>query len=1085
MRLKLIQLFLIPLLVTGVLFAQDEEKEKKDPLQKENFSGLKWRNIGPALTSGRIADFAINPKNNSEYFVAVASGHVWKTTNAGITFDPVFENQGAYSIGCVTLDPNNQHVVWVGTGENNHQRALGYGNGVYKSVDGGKSWKNMGLKDSRQIGDIVIDPRNSNIVFVAAEGSVWGPGGERGLYKTVDGGKTWKKVLEISTNTGVNNVTFDSRNPDIMYATSEQRRRHVYGKIGGGPESAVYKSEDGGETWEKIMKGLPSVHLGGMGIDISPVNPDVLYLIVEAAENQSGFYRSTNRGATWEKMSDYASSGQYFNEIYCDPKDVDKVYSMEVVSRVTTDAGKTWVALGVDDRHVDDHALWINPSNTNHLLIGGDGGIYESFDGGKLWDFKENLPVTQFYRVFADNSAPFYNVYGGTQDNSSMGGPSRTLSSDGIVNSDWFITNGGDGFWSAVDPENPDIVYAESQYAGMVRYDKKSGEAIDIRPEPGKGEKTYKWNWDTPLFISPHKNTRLYTAANMVFRTNDRGDNWEVISPDLTTGIDRNSFPVMDKYWGVDAVAKDRSTSLFGTIVSLAESPVKENLLYAGTDDGLIQITEDAKTWSKAGSFPGVPEYTYVSDVLPSRFNENVVYASFNNHLRDDFKPYILKSEDKGKSWKPISASLPENGSVWSIAEDFENPNLLFAGTEFGFFFTVDGGNKWIKLQNGLPDIPVRDIFLHKREGDIVIATFGRGFYILDDYTPLRSVTNELLQKDGHIFGVRDGLMFIEMAGRYGTGNTYYKAPNPEFGVNITYYIKEVPKTLKEIRKAKEADLFKEGKPIPIPTDAELDAEQREVAPYLLVWIEDETGQIVRKLTKPATKGVNRINWDLKHQMITNLKVDKFNSNMKTQSSNLVMPGKFTATIFMVDREGVSPLADNVEFKAEALRNTTLPAVDRAELVKFQSDVRELSRIVRGTYIYLTELIGKVNALKQAALYSPSTGYEPLRRVDRILDTLNTVLLKFERKSNFPSAEENPPSPVTINERLNTLLWTHWRSTSGVTKNERVAYDVLKSEFPPLYEIIKRMAEVEVRKLEDELDSFGGYLTPGRLPELK
>ncbi len=1084
MRLRLIHLLVVPLLLTGILFAQDEEKEKKDPLQKENFSGLKWRSIGPALTSGRISDFAVNPKNISEYYVAVSSGHIWKTVNAGITFEPIFDNYGAYSMACVTLDPNNHHVVWVGTGENNHQRALGYGNGVYKSVDGGKSWKNMGLKDSRQIGDIVIDPRNSNVVFVAAEGSVWGPGGERGLYKTVDGGKNWKKVLEISSHTGVNNVTFDPRNPDIMYATSEQRRRHVYGKIGGGPESAVYKSEDGGETWEKIMKGLPNVHLGGMGIDISPVNPDVVYLIVEAAENQSGFYRSTNRGATWEKMSDYASSGQYFNEIICDPKDVDKIYSMDVVSRVSTDAGKTWVPLGLDARHVDDHALWINPLNTDHIIIGGDGGIYESFDGGILWDFKENLPVTQFYRVFADNAEPFYNVYGGTQDNSSMGGPSRTTSSDGIVNSDWFITNGGDGFWSAVDPENPDIVYAESQYAGMVRYDKKSGEAIDIRPEPGKGEKTYKWNWDTPLFISPHKNTRLYTAAQVVFRTDDRGDSWEVISPDLTTGKDRNEFPLMDKYWGVDAVAKDRSTSLFGTIVSLAESPAKENLLYAGTDDGLIQVTEDAKTWRKAGSFPGVPEYTYVSDVLPSRFNENVVYAAFNNHKRDDFKPYILKSEDKGKSWKQISATLPENGSVWSLAEDFENPNLLFCGTEFGFFFTVDGGKKWIKLGNGLPDIPVRDIHLQKKHGDIVIATFGRGFYIIDDYTPLRSVTNKLLEKDAHIFGVRDGLMYIEAAGRYGTGNTYYKAPNPEFGVNITYYIKEVPKTLKDIRKAKEAELFKEGKPVPIPTDAELGAEKREVAPYVLVWIEDEAGQTVRKLTKPAVKGVQRINWDLKFQSVTTLKADKFNANMRTQSSNLVMPGKFSVTMFMVDRNGVSPLGERVQFNAVALRYTTLPAADRAELVKFQSDVREVSRVVRGTYEYLNDLIKKVNGLKQSALHSPGTGTEMLTRADRILDTLNVLLLKFERNSNFPSAEENPPSPVTINERLTTLLWTHWRSTSGVTKNERVAYDVLTTEFPPLYEAIKKLAEVDVKNLEAELDSVGGYLTPDKLPDL-
>ena len=597
---KLFLLLLIPFL----LFAKFQDA-KKDTSKADIYSGLKWRSIGPAFTSGRIADFAVNPANHSEYYVAAASGGIWKTEDAGITFAPVFDTCGAYSIGCLALDSNNHFVVWAGTGENNHQRVLGYGNGIYKTTDGGISWKNMGLKNSRQIGMIQIDPRNSNIVFVAAEGSVWAPGGDRGLYKTIDGGETWKKVLEISENTGVNNVIYDPRNPDIMYATSEQRRRHVFTKIGGGPESAVYKSVDAGETWFKIMEGLPKVDLGGMGIAISPVNPDIIYLIVEAAENKSGFFRSINRGATWEKMSDHASSGQYFNEIYCDPKNADKVYSLETYSCYTEDGGKTWKNLSTKDRHVDDHALWIDPNDTNHFLIGGDGGVYETFDGGEKYDFKQNLPITQFYRVTVDDSKPFYYVYGGTQDNNSMGGPSRTISSDGIVNSDWFITCGGDGFWSAIDTVDSNIVYAESQYGGMVRYDRESGESIDIRPEPKEGEFTFKWNWNTPLFISPHNHNRIYCAANKVFRSDDKGDTWEEISGDLTAQIDRNKWPVMGKYWSSESVAKDKSTSLYGTIVSMSESSLKENLIYVGTDDGLIQVSEDAKTWRKIEKFPG------------------------------------------------------------------------------------------------------------------------------------------------------------------------------------------------------------------------------------------------------------------------------------------------------------------------------------------------------------------------------------------------------------------------------------------------------------------------------------------------
>ena len=691
--LAIITLLLLPF----ILINAQKKEDEKDFLKTSTFNGLKFRNIGPAWNSGRISDFAVNPNNYSEYYVAVSSGGLWKTTNSGTTWTPIADTIQAYAMGCVTLDPNNPYVVWLGTGENNHQRALGYGTGVYKSVDGGQSWKHMGLNESRQIGGIVIDPRNSNVVYVAAEGSVWCPGGERGLYKSTDGGNTWNNILKISENTGVNNIIYDPRNPDILFATSEQRRRHVFTKIGGGPETAVYKSTDAGASWEKIMKGLPSVDLGGMGIAISPANPDVIYLSVEAAEKQGGFFRSTNRGASWEKMSDTHSKGQYFNEIYCDPKNVDKVYLMDVVSKVTLDGGKTWKDIGQSNRHVDDHAMWIEPNDPQHFLIGGDGGIYETFDGGANWLFKANLPITQFYRVNVDNDLPFYNVYGGTQDNQSMGGPSRTISADGIINSDWFMTNGGDGFWTAVDPTNTNIVYAESQYGGMVRYDKQSGEIIDIRPEPNKGEKTYKWYWDAPFFISPHSPTRLYCAAEKVFRSDDRGDSWQSVSDDLTRKLDRNSFKVMDKYWSVDAVEKNVSTSQYGLIVALAESPVKENLLFAGTDDGLIQVTEDAKTWRKIEEFPGVPEYTLVSDILLSRFDENVVYATFNNHKRDDFKPYVLKSTNKGKSWESIAGNLPENGAVNTIVEDPVKPNLLFVGTEWGIFFTVDSGKKWIQ----------------------------------------------------------------------------------------------------------------------------------------------------------------------------------------------------------------------------------------------------------------------------------------------------------------------------------------------------------------------------------------------------
>lgn len=1074
------KIILFFLLITIVLNAQN--KDKKDSVNTGLFSQLKWRSIGPALTSGRIADFAVNPNNNSEYYVAVASGHVWKTTNRGVTFEPVFDNYGAYSIGCVAMDPNNNNVVWVGTGENNHQRALGYGNGVYKTTDGGKSWKNMGLKESRQIGGIVIDPRNSNIVFVAAEGSVWGPGGERGLYKTTDGGKTWTKVLNISEHTGVNNIIFDPRNPDVMYATSEQRRRHVFTKIGGGPESAVYKSYDAGATWEKIMVGLPNVDIGGMGIAISPANPDILYLIVEAAENKGGFFRSTNRGATWEKMSDYTSSGQYFNEIYCDPKNTDVVYSLEVVSKVTYDGGKTWKNLSIKERHVDDHAMWINPIDTKNFLIGGDGGIYETFDGGETFDFKENLPVTQFYRVATDNSLPFYYVYGGTQDNNSLGGPSQTLSSDGIVNSDWIFTNGGDGFWSAIDPENPDIVYAESQYGGMVRFDRKSGEAIDIRPEPRKGELTYKWNWDTPLFISHFNNKRLYTAANKVFRSDDRGDTWQVISDDLTAQIDRNTWKVMDKYWSIDAVAKDKSTSLYGTIVSLAESPVKENLLYAGTDDGLIQVTEDQKTWRKIDKFPTIPENTYVSDICPSKFDENVVFASFNNTLRDDFKPYVLKSTDKGRTWKSISSNLPANGAVHTIEQDFINPDLLFVGTEFSFFVSTDGGENWIPLKSGLPDIPVRDISIQKRENDLVIATFGRGFYILDNYSPLRNVNKKLLDKDAEIFPIKDALMFIKSYSGGSFGSTYFTAQNPAFGAVIRYYIKDVPKTLKQERKELEKKLFSESKPIPIPSDSLLLLEKEEVAPYLVFTIYDESGNEIKKINTPASKGINQVVWDLTYTNLSPVtKVEKYDPVAKPNGSFLVMPGKYKVDLSMVTRNGVKKLVEPVEFNAVPLRNTTLPANSREEMVAFQNKSYELARKIWGANKFIGELNNKILAIRQVLTITPLATESMIKKANDIYFELSNISRKFERQSDRPSAEENPPSPVTINERLSTLIYTHWRSSANITNNEKTAYSILSEEFPPLYNRLVEIYEKEIKQLEAELEKIKAPYTPGRI----
>nr|NQU93372.1 glycosyl hydrolase [Bacteroidota bacterium] len=1065
----------------------DDEKSS-DTLKSGTFSGLKWRGIGPAFTSGRIADFAVNPCNHSEYYVAVASGHVWKTENNGTSFKPIFDNHGAYSMGFIAIAPSNSNVVWLGTGENNHQRALGYGNGVYKSEDGGSSWTNMGLDSSRQIGKIIIHPKNPDIVYVAAEGSAWGPGGDRGLYKTTDGGKTWEKSLDISENTGINDMVMDPRDPDVIYATSEQRRRRSFTKIGGGPESAVHKTTDGGKNWGKITKGLPGSHIGGMGIDISPVNPDVLYLIVEAADDKGGFFRSTNRGASWNKMSDHSASGQYYNEIYCDPEDVDKVYSMETVSRVTTDGGKTWNSIGNNSRHVDDHAMWIDPSDTQHFMIGGDGGVYETFDAGKNFIFKSNLPVTQFYRVNVDDTKPFYWVYGGTQDNNSMGGPSRNTSRQGVTSDEWIVTLGGDGFFQAIEPGNPDIVYSAYQYGNIYRYDKKSGERIKIKPEPRKDELTYRWNWNTPFILSPHSGTRLYIGANKLFKSDDRGNSWQVISDDLTRDEDRNQFQVMGKYWPSNAVSKDVSTSQWGTVVSLAESPLKENLIYVGTDDGLIQVTEDAgENWLKISAFPGVPEYTYVSDILPSRFDENVVYASFDNIKSDDFKPYLLKSEDKGNTWISIAGNLPDDETVHTIIQDPVNPDLLFVGTEFNAFFTVDGGKTWVELSSGIPDVAMKDLVIQERENDLVVATFGRGFYIIDDYSPLREITAKRLDTSNAIFfPVKDALMYVQTGGRYGQGSTYFSADNPDFGAVFTYYIKELPKTKKQERLKKEKELFKNGEPIPQPTREQLGEEENETAPLLIFTITDQDGNVVRKLYKKPSEGISRINWNLRYQgkNPVRLKKDKFDPANDGGDGMFALPGTYYVTLSMDHNGDVTQLADPVAFITKPLLNATLPATDRKELVNYQNNVSELARTMRGAENYLEELMEKAEYIRQALHNTPSAPSDLSMRARTVSEDLKEIEFEFNGTEAAASWEEVPPEQVPLNIRLNAIAYSHWGSTSAPTKTQLDSYDILLEELPPVLEKIKQL-DLEVKALESEMELYDAPWTPGRLPELK
>ncbi|NQZ75123.1 MAG: glycosyl hydrolase [Ekhidna sp.] len=1070
-----------------------KKEDKKPPLYDVAWNSLSFRSIGPAFTSGRIADFAVNPDNPSEFYVATAAGGVWKTTNKGLNFKPVFDDQGSYSIGVVEMDPNNHNVIWVGTGENNNQRSVAYGDGVYKSMDGGKSWEHKGLKESEHIGMIAIDPTNSDVVYVAATGPVWSAGGDRGLYKTTDGGDSWTKILDISVHTGIHEVHLDPRNSNIVYAVSHQRRRHVFTYISGGPESTIYKSTDGGQNFRKIAKGLPGGDLGRVGLDISPANPDVIYAVVEAQEDKGGFYRSTDLGESWERRSKYVSSGNYYQEVIADPVDVDLVYVMNTFAGVSEDGGKTFKNVGEKNKHIDNHALWIDPRNPSYLLNGNDGGVYESYDRGKTWRFFPNLPVTQFYKLAVSTDYPFYYVYGGTQDNFTLGGPSQTTETTGISNRNWFVTWLGDGFEPHVDPTNPDIVYSQSQYGNLMRFDRSSGAVKNIVPQAPDKDYSYNWNWDAPLLVSTHDNKRLYYASDRVHRSDDMGQSWKEVSGDLTRGIDRNKLKVMGKVWPMDAVAKNASTTPFGNIVALAESPLDENLLYAGTDDGLIHMSIDGgQNWTRYSKFPGVPDTTYVNEIIASAHDKNTVYAAFNNHKRGDFKPYLLKSTNMGKSWSAINANLPDRGSVYAIAEDPEAANLLFVGTEFGCFATLDGGSYWQKLSKGLPTVAVRDINIQEREKDLVLGTFGRGFYVMDDYSALRDLSKELLEKEAHIFPVSEALQYefyspiaasktISWLGPKGfQGETYYLGENPPFGAAFTFYVKEKYSTMKSARKKEEGKKRKDGGTVYYPTYDQLKAEKEEEKPFLIFTIKDVNGEVVNEVRTGAKEGINRVYWDLKYPSIDQLN-SKLDEAKSLPSGIMVLPGSYTVQLSKSINGEVTEITEPESFEVKTLDNQTLPPTDPAEMLAFHRELSSLSKSMNGARKTYDQLQEALKYYKAAARLVNEKSLND--QVEEMEDKLKEVQVSLYGDAIKRQLEiDQAPS---ISSRVNTALYAGSASFTDPTETAKEVKEIAMKYLNPVIATLKQMINKDVPAINAALDANGAPWTPGRVIEMK
>jgi photosystem II stability/assembly factor-like uncharacterized protein len=766
---------------------------------------LVFRSIGPAVMSGRISDIAVFDNSKASrgrignvIYAATATGGVWKSTNAGVAWTPVFDSVRTGGVGAIAVAPSNPDVVWVGTGESNNMRSSSWGTGVYKSTDGGKTWSGAMLPKSQHIGKIVIDPRDPNTVYVAALGPLWAPGGERGLYKTTDGGKTWTNTKEISKYTGFAEIAMDPSNPDVLYAAAQMRERREYGFLPAGPEAAIFKTTDGAKSWTQLKTGLPAGDLGRIGLSVCSSRPATVYAMVHARAPGNGLYRSDDAGTTWRQVNDQNGTAWYYSQVRCDPTDPDHVVTLSVGSRESKDGGKTFTPFAPTTNngpHSDHHALWINDDNAQQMILGTDGGLYLSWDAGKTWDHIQSIVAGQYYAISLDDAQPFYNVYGGLQDNQAWGGPSRTRNSFGPTNADWFRMSGGDGFFAVPDPNDHNIVYSESQQGGVVRYDARTGQGKNIKPAPPNPSVRYRFNWSAPILPSRHEPKTLYMGANYLFKSVDRGDTWQTLGGDLTRGIDRNKLPMRGAVPDSGVLGRNEGTAEFSNITMIDESPLKKGLLVVGTDDGLIQVSrDDGKTWTKSDKFPGVPDTTYVSRVIWSKANEGTLYATFDGHRSNDFKPYVVKSTDYGVNWTSITGNLPDGGATQVIREHPRTPSLLFVGTEFGVFFTVDGGSRWTQLKSGLPGVPVWDLQIQARANDLVLGTHGRGIYILDDITPLEQLAKARAAQVAYLFPVQDALLFQPNTSRNsGMGTRGFTGQNPDPGARITYSLNTVP----------------------------------------------------------------------------------------------------------------------------------------------------------------------------------------------------------------------------------------------------------------------------------------------------
>jgi photosystem II stability/assembly factor-like uncharacterized protein len=869
----------------------------------DKLKSLELREIGPAVMGGRIDDFAVVESNPNIVFVGVASGGVWKTTNNGTTWTPVFDKEGVSTIGDIAIAPSDPSVVWVGSGEPNNRQSSSWGDGAYKSLDGGKTWQNMGLRATHHIGRIVIHPRNPEVVYVAAEGHLWGPNPERGVYKTTDGGKTWSHLLKINDDTGVSDIAMDPQSPDILYAATYERRRTSFGFNGGGPDGGIYKTTDGGVTWKKLTKGLPYENggdTGRIGLDVYRKDPNIVYAVVQ--HEKGGTFRSEDQGETWKKMGDTNPRPSYYSQIRIDPNNDLRIWELGAQMFYSEDGGKKFVTDRVKRIHGDFHAMWIDPADSNHMLAGSDGGMHWSYDAGRTWDFVNTIAIGQFYEIALDNEKP-YHVCGGLQDNGSWCGPSRSLTRDGITNEDWFVIHGGDGFYAAIDPVEPWIVYTESQDGYLDRRDLRIGQQRFIAPEAKYGEPHYRFQWNSPVAVSAHSHTTIYYGGNYLFKSTDRGDTWTRLGGDLTTGVDRNKLQIFGKTPDKNTLSRHDGVQEYPAITTLSESPLTPNVLWVGTDDGNLQVTRDGgKTWKNVASrVPNVPKGTYVSRVVASKAAEGAAFATFDGHRNDDYGIYIFVTNDYGETWKAIRNGIPDSaGSVHVVREHPRNQNLLFAGLEFGLWVSWDRGANWTALKNNFPTVPVDDIQIQARENDLVLATHGRSIWIFDDITPIEKMDASVLNGDLTFFPPHVATTFNIRMRRWSGGQKFFTAKNPPYGAILNYYLKEAvppepPKT------EQKTDKDEKDNAAAAKTQEKTKAAEPKKEGKVKITVTDKDGKVVREFDGPGAAGMNRTNWDLRYDPAsepTPEQMEAINAGYwEGPRGPLVEPGKYTVKI--------------------------------------------------------------------------------------------------------------------------------------------------------------------------------------------